>query len=52
MMADGSMSLAWALKQASGSIELMFCDQNLFKLQMAFPHPHEGLGTETTWASQ
>jgi hypothetical protein len=46
-LADGSMILAWALKQAFGSMELMFCDQNLFKLQLAFPHPHEGLGTET-----
>jgi hypothetical protein len=33
--------------QAFGSMELMFCDQNLFKLQLAFSHPHEGLGTET-----
>jgi hypothetical protein len=27
-----SNSLAWALKQASGSMELRFCDQDLFKL--------------------
>jgi hypothetical protein len=51
-LADGSMSLAWALKQASSSMELGFCDQNLFKLQLAFSHPHEGLGTETPWAGQ
>jgi hypothetical protein len=36
--------------QASGCMELMFCDQNLFKLQLAFPHLHEGLGTENLWA--
>jgi hypothetical protein len=36
--------------QASGCMELMFCDQNLFKLQLAFPHLHEGLGTENPWA--
>jgi hypothetical protein len=47
-----SNSLAWALKQASGSMELRFCDQDLFKPQLAFPHPHEGLGTETPWAGQ
>jgi hypothetical protein len=51
-LADGSVSLAWALKQASGSMLLMFCDQNLFKLQLAFPHPHEGLGTKTPWVGQ
>jgi hypothetical protein len=28
-------------------MELRFCDQNLLKPQLAFPHPHEGLGTET-----
>jgi hypothetical protein len=33
--------------QASGSMELMLCDQNLFKLQLAFSHPLEGLSTET-----
>jgi hypothetical protein len=47
-----SNSLAWALKQAFGSMELRFCDQNLLKPQLAFPHPHEGLGIETTWAGQ
>jgi hypothetical protein len=46
------MSLAWALKQAFGSMELMFCDQNLFKLELTCPHLHEGLGTETPWAPQ
>jgi hypothetical protein len=46
------MSLAGALKQASGFMELMFFYQNLFKLQLAFPHPHEGLDTETSWAGQ
>jgi hypothetical protein len=51
-LADGSMSLARALKQASGSMELMFCNQKLFKLQLAFPRPHEGLGTETPWVGQ
>jgi hypothetical protein len=45
-------SLAWALKQASGSMELRFCDQDLFKPQLAFLHPHEDLGTETPWAGQ
>jgi hypothetical protein len=38
--------------QASGSMELIFCDQNLFKLQLAFSHFHEGFGTETPWAGQ
>jgi hypothetical protein len=33
-------------------MELMFSYQNLFKLQLAFSHPHEGLGTETPWAGQ
>jgi hypothetical protein len=28
-------------------MELMFFDQNLFKLQLAFPHLDEGLSTET-----
>jgi hypothetical protein len=46
-LADGSMSLARALIQASGSMEVIFCDQNLFKLQLAFSHLHEGLSTET-----
>jgi hypothetical protein len=46
-LADGSMSLAWVLKQAFGSRELMLFFQILFKLQSTFPHPHEGLGTET-----
>jgi hypothetical protein len=46
-LADGKWSLAWALMQASGCMELMFCDQSLFKLQLAFAHPQEGLGTET-----
>jgi hypothetical protein len=36
--------------QASGCLELMLCDQSFFKLQLAFPHPHEGLNTETPWA--
>jgi hypothetical protein len=46
-LVDGSWSLAWALMQASGCMKLLFCDQSLFKLQLAFPHPQEGLGTET-----
>jgi hypothetical protein len=46
-LADGSWSLARALMQASGCMELMFYDQSLFKLQLAFAHPQEGLGTET-----
>jgi hypothetical protein len=46
-LADGSWSLARALMQASGCMELMFCDQNVFKLQLAFPHFQEGLSTET-----
>jgi hypothetical protein len=46
-LANGSWSLAWALMQASGCMELKFYDQSLFKLQLAFPHPQEGLGTET-----
>jgi hypothetical protein len=46
-LADGLMNLAWALKQASSSMELMFCDQYLYNLQLAFPHSHEGLGTKT-----
>jgi hypothetical protein len=33
--------------QASGSMELMFSNQSFFKLQLAFLHPQEGLGTET-----
>jgi hypothetical protein len=33
--------------QASGCMELMFYDQILFKLQLAFAHPQEGLDTET-----
>jgi hypothetical protein len=46
-LADGSWSLAWALMQASGCMELKFCGQSLFKLQLAFPPPQEGLSTET-----
>jgi hypothetical protein len=46
-LADGSWSLARALMQASGCMELMFYDQIIFKLQLAFAHPQEGLDTET-----
>jgi hypothetical protein len=46
-LADGSWSLAWALMQASGCMELMFWYQIFFELQLAFPHPQESLGTET-----
>jgi hypothetical protein len=33
--------------QASSWMELMFCDQNVLGLQLAFPHPQEGLDTES-----
>jgi hypothetical protein len=49
-LADGSWSLARAFMQASGCMELMFCYQKFSGLQLAFSHPHEGLGSETPWA--
>jgi hypothetical protein len=46
-LAMGTMSLAWASMQAIGWIEMMFGHQKKFHLQLAFPHPQQGLGTET-----
>jgi hypothetical protein len=42
-LVDGSWSLAKALMQASGCMELMFCYQKISGLQLAFPHSQEGL---------
>jgi hypothetical protein len=39
-LADGSWSLARALMQASGCMELMFFYQKFLGLQLAFRHPH------------
>jgi hypothetical protein len=46
-LAECTLSLIWAPMCSIGWIELMFCYQIFFHLQLAFPHLQEGLGIKT-----